>query len=312
MAGVAATRDCIGPFWPPATAAWPQNCGLMQKRAVLLVAAATLVAAALAAALAGAAVVWGGLYQVASTRQHWQVTHTLLETAMRQSVRLRARDIEEPPLADERMQLRGAACFRDKCVQCHGAPGVAQGDIGKSMQPLPGPLVDARRYWRPRELYWVTRHGIKMSGMPAWEFRLTDEELWEVVAFMQRLPDLNAAQYAGWMQRAVPAPACGRGAQTPVPATATDVERGREALHQYACNACHTIPGVTSSSPHVGPPLEGIGRRQLIAGTLANTPENMARWILQTQQVKPGTAMPQLDVAPQDARDIAAYLATLR
>lgn len=284
----------------------------MQKRAVLLVALATLCAAALAAALVAAVVVGGGLYQVASTRQHWQVTHTLLETAMRQSVRLRARGIEEPPLADERMQLRGAGCFRDKCVQCHGAPGVAQGDIGKSMQPLPGPLVDARRYWRPRELYWVTRHGIKMSGMPAWEFRLTDEELWALVAFMQRLPDLNAARYADWMQRAPAAPACGRGTATAAPVMAVDVERGREALHQYACNACHTIPGVTGSSPHVGPPLRGIGSRQLIAGTLDNTPDNLARWILQTQQVKPGTAMPQLDVAPQDARDMAAYLGTLR
>jgi mono/diheme cytochrome c family protein len=172
--------------------------------------------------------------------------------------------------------------------------------------------VDARRYWRPRELYWVTRNGIKMSGMPAWEFRLTDEELWAVVAFMQRLPDLNAAQYADWMQRAPPAPACGRGPQTPAPAMAADVDRGREALHQYACSACHTIPGVTSSSPHVGPPLHGMGGRKLIAGTLVNTPENMARWILQTQQVKPGTAMPQLAVTPQDARDMAAYLSTLR
>lgn len=284
----------------------------MQKRAVLLVALATLCAAAFAAALVAAVVVGGGLYQVASTRQHWQVTHTLLETAMRQSVRLRAQGIEEPPLADERMVLRGAGCFRDKCVQCHGAPGVAQGEIGKSMQPLPGPLVDARRYWRPRELYWVTRHGIKMSGMPAWEFRLTDEELWAIVAFMQRLPELNAAQYAEWVRRAPPAPACGRGTATPAPSMAADVERGRQALHQYACNACHTIPGLTSSSPHVGPPLQGIGSRQLIAGTLANSPDNLARWILHTQQVKPGTAMPQLDVAPQDARDMAAYLATLR
>lgn len=284
----------------------------MQKRAVLLVALATLCAAAFAAALVAAVVVGGGLYQVASTRQHWQVTHTLLEAAMRQSVRLRAQGIEEPPLADERMVLRGAGCFRDKCVQCHGAPGVAQGEIGKSMQPLPGPLVDARRYWRPRELYWVTRHGIKMSGMPAWEFRLTDEELWAIVAFMQRLPELNAAQYAEWVRRAPPAPACGRGTATPAPSMAADVERGRQALHQYACNACHTIPGLTSSSPHVGPPLQGIGSRQLIAGTLANSPDNLARWILHTQQVKPGTAMPQLDVAPQDARDMAAYLATLR
>jgi mono/diheme cytochrome c family protein len=290
-----------------------QNRGRMQKRKVLLIAAATTAALGVAALLVAAGVIYSGVYNVASTRQHWQVTHTVLETAMRQSVRLRARAIAEPPLADERMALRGAACFRDKCVQCHGAPGVAPSDIGKSMQPLPGPLVDAAHHWRARELYWVTRHGIKMSGMPAWEYRLADSELWDLVAFMERLPQLNAPQYAQWLARAPAAPACGRGPDTPLPpAAALDWERGRHALHQYACTACHTIPGVTSSQPQVGTPLAGMGSRRLIAGTLPNTPENLALWLMQTQQVKPGTAMPQLGVAPQDARDMAGYLARLK
>jgi mono/diheme cytochrome c family protein len=286
-----------------------------KKRPVLLVAAATTAALGLAAAVVGSAVVFGGFYDVASTTQHWQLTYSVVETTMRQSVRLRARDIAEPPLADERMALRGAGCFRDRCVQCHGAPGVAPDDIGKSMQPLPGPLVDARQRWRPRELYWLTRHGIRMSGMPAWEFRLPDADLWALVAFMQRLPDLDAGRYADWMRRAPPAPACGREAEATAAvaaAPAVDVERGRIALHQHACSACHRIPGVTGGHVHVGPPLAGVGSRRLIAGVLANTPGNMARWITHTQQVKPGTAMPQLSVPEQDARDIAGYLATLR
>lgn len=283
-----------------------------KKKIVLVTIAATLVALAAGGALVAGAVVYGGLYNVATTAQHLQPTHTVLERAMRQSVRLRARNIEEPPLADERMVLQGASCFRDKCVQCHGAPGVAQGDIGKSMQPLPGPLVDAAQHWKPRELYWVTRHGIKMSGMPAWELRMSEAELWAVVAFMQQLPQLNAQQYRDITQPKPAVPACGRERQQ-VPAWAPgDQERGRRALFQYACSACHTIPGVTSSSPQVGPPLEGIGSRTLIAGVLANTPQNLERWLRETQQVKPLTAMPQLEVTEQDARDIAAYLATLR
>jgi cytochrome c1 len=292
-----------------------QNPGFMRKRPVILVAVLTTAVLALAAALAGAAVVFGGLYNVAASAPHLQVTYSLMETAMRQSVQLRARNIEEPPLADERMALRGAGCFRDKCVQCHGGPGVAQDDIGRSMQPLPGPLVDARRHWRPRELYWLTRHGIKMSGMPAWEFRLSEQEMWEVVAFMQRLPGMGPAGYADWMRRAPPAPACGRDA---LPATAEELaappdrDRAVRALTQHACVACHVVPGLTGAQAHVGPTLEGIGRRRLIAGTLANTPENMALWLMQTQKVKPGTAMPQLGVAERDARDMAAFLATLR
>ena len=284
---------------------------MRQNKQVLLIASLTLAAVLAGGLLVAAAVVYGGLYNVASTSQHLQPTHSLLEVAMRQSVRLRARNVETPPLTDELTVLRGAACFRDKCVQCHGAPGVAQNDIGKSMQPLPGPLVDAAPRFRPRELYWVIREGIKMSGMPAWEYRLTDGELWSVVAFLQRLPELNAPQYAALVAKSPPAPACGRELQMAAVPAPADPKRGAQAVHQYACSACHTIPGITSSFPQVGPPLAGIAGRALIAGVLANSQQNMERWLRETQQVKPGTAMPQLGVAPQDARDIAAYLATL-
>lgn len=283
----------------------------MRTKPVLLTVAVTLaVLLAVAAALA-AAMVYGGLYNVAATEQHLQPVFSALEKAMRQSVRLRARGIEPPPLADGALVLRGAGCFRDKCAQCHGAPGVAQGDIGKSMQPLPGPLVDAPLHWNARELYWVTRHGIRMSGMPAWQYRLADAELWAVVAFMQRLPELNAAQYAALLHTAPAAPACGAELHDQPARLAGDAERGKRALFQYACNACHSIPGVTGAQVHVGPPLEGIARRTMIAGTLANTQENLVLWLRATQRVKPLTAMPQLGVSEQDARDIAAYLGTL-
>ena len=286
---------------------------IMRKKTVLLTFAATLAGVLFGAVLTAVAVVYSGIYDVAASTQHLQPTFTMLETAMRQSVRLRARDIEPPPLDNDQMVLRGAACFRDKCVQCHGGPGVAQNDIGKSMQPLPGPLVDARRRWRPRELYWLTRHGIKMSGMPAWQLRLTEDELWSVVAFMQRLPDLDPQQYAQMASRAPAPPACGRelpGAAVP-PLTVGDSKRGQLALFQYACNACHSIPGVVGSATRVGPPLDGIASRALIAGKLPNTQENLVHWLRRTQEVKPHTAMPQLGVTEQDARDMAAYLSTL-
>lgn len=278
----------------------------------------TVAALGLAGVAAGALVVYGGLYDVAATQQHFQPVYSLLETAMHQSVKMRARNIEPPRLDDERLVMRGAACFRDKCVQCHGAPGVAQGDIGKSMQPLPGPLVDARHHWKPRELYWLTKHGIRMSGMPAWEFRLPEEDLWSVVAFMARLPDLTPQQYAEatrveatGVQGAPVRTACGPAAAA-APLRVADAQRGARALYQYACSACHTIPGITGSSPNVGPPLAGIGGRSLIAGKLANTPDNMVRWLRQTHEVDPLTAMPEMGVSEQDAHDIAAYLAALR
>lgn len=291
-------------------------------RAVVL----TLCGVASAAALAAAVFVASGVYSVAATHTHFQFVYDMLETTMRQSVQRKARDVPVPAdLGTPARVQRGAACFRAHCVQCHGAPGVAQGPIGRGMQPLPGPLVDAHLRWQPRELYWITRHGIRMSGMPAWEFRLPDEDLWALVAFVGRLPQMAPTDYAAATRQIQPGGAsrdpgaarvdgCGFSqAQRDAPAQrGPDLERGRTALSQYACAACHTIPGVTSSAPQVGPPLAGLARRSLIAGKLANTPDNMVRWLRDPRTVDPLTSMPDLEVSETDARDMAAYLATLR
>ena len=281
----------------------------MKPFPALTLAAGLLTALAVAA---GAVVVYSGAYNVGATTQHWQPVYSLLETTMRYAVQRRARDIEPPALDGAQRIARGALLYQDKCVQCHGAPGVAQGDIGKSMQPLPGPLVDALQRWRPREIYWITRHGIKMSGMPAWAFRLSDDQLWDVVAFVQHLPTLTPQAYAQATQGATPTMSPAMSAEvSPTLRRPADAGRGLQALYQYACSACHTIPGVTGSSPNVGPPLAGMASRSLVAGRLANTPDNLVQWLRHPQTIKPLTAMPDLGVTEADARDMAAYLATL-
>jgi mono/diheme cytochrome c family protein len=269
--------------------------------------AATLAALAVASAALGWLALESGWYHVGATSQHWQVVHTVLERGMRESVRFHARDIIAPPLDGAATIARGAALYRDNCVQCHGAPGVAQQDFGKAMQPVPGPLVDAAARWRSRELYWITRNGIKMSGMPAWEFHLADGDLWAVVAFVGKLPALSAGEYAAVTAGVVAAPPASGGAILP-----GDPRRGRIALTQYACNACHMIPGVTGSTVYVGRPLKDIGARKFIAGSLPNTQENLMRWIMNPEEIDPQTAMPTLGVSARDARDISAYLLTLR
>jgi cytochrome c len=94
--------------------------------------------------------------------------------------------------------------------------------------------------------------------------------------------------------------------------TRGEPSRGREAIARYGCGACHTVPGVDGASGLVGPPLNNIGSRTILAGQLPNTPENMILWIRQPQQVESNTQMPNLHVTPRDARDMAAYLYTLR
>jgi mono/diheme cytochrome c family protein len=166
------------------------------KRLVLITVAATLAASAALAAAAGTLLLFSGWYNIGATVQHWQPVYTLLEHVMHYSVRHHAAGIRPPELGAPQTLQRGAALYREHCAQCHGGPGVAQAGIGKSMQPVPGPLVDAARRWKPAEMYWITRHGIKMSGMPAWEFRLEDEDIWAVVAFLGKLPALSPQDYA--------------------------------------------------------------------------------------------------------------------
>ena len=166
-----------------------------RTRLILKTAIATLLLAGVAAALAGAVVLKSGWYNIGATRQHFQIVHTVLEQGMRDSVRHHARGVPVPAPASPQQVRRGAAVYRDNCAQCHGGPGFAQSNLGKSMQPLPGPLVDAARHWKAAELYWITRNGIKMSGMPAWEYHLDDSDLWAVVGFVQHLPQLTPKAY---------------------------------------------------------------------------------------------------------------------
>ncbi len=91
-----------------------------------------------------------------------------------------------------------------------------------------------------------------------------------------------------------------------------NVKRGQQFIYSYSCGACHTIPGVAEAKGTVGPPLQAFAERSYIAGSLENTPENLAHWIRTPQQIEPGTAMPDLGVTREQAVDIAAYLYTLR
>lgn len=91
-----------------------------------------------------------------------------------------------------------------------------------------------------------------------------------------------------------------------------DARRGTDLVKQYHCGTCHDIPGVAGADGNVGPPLHRIGTRTYIAGYIQNSPDNMADWIEDPQRVLPGNAMPRMGIPQKDARDIAAFLYTLK
>ncbi len=259
---------------------------------------------ALAAALGLLATIYSGLYDVTALRQHTHPVHWALDTGMRRAVQQHARAVKVPSLEDPALARRGQVLYRDSCLQCHGAPGVAPEPFARGLMPLPNNLAQTAREWTPAELYWVTRNGLKMTAMPAWAFRYSDEELWAIVAFLRVLPQLTVADFAAFKGEAIPS------REKTTPAT-PDPKRGATALLQYACTSCHKIPGIVGADAHVGPPLAGIASRKYLAGRLPNTPENLIRWIRDPQSVNPATLMPRLDVTEAHARDIVAFLATL-
>jgi mono/diheme cytochrome c family protein len=262
--------------------------------------------ALLAAAVAGAGlVIYAGWYNI-SADQHLAPTFHVLDYALSRAVRQHAGDVVVPPLDDPALARRGLALYRAHCVRCHGAPGVAPEPFALGMTPAPAMLAHTAREWTPAELYWVVKRGIKMTGMPAWEYRMGEDDLWAVVAFLLELPLISPAQY-----RAMDAPSHRHDGHAKA-ARASDAKRGREAIQHYACVTCHRIPGIVGENAPVGPPLEGIGTRRYIAGLLPNTAENMARWLRNPHAIDRDSAMPDLGVTERDARDMAAYLATLR
>jgi cytochrome c2 len=91
-----------------------------------------------------------------------------------------------------------------------------------------------------------------------------------------------------------------------------DARRGADLIKNYHCGGCHEIPGIAGADGNVGPPLQRIGTRTYIAGYIQNSPDNMADWIEDPQRALPGNAMPRMGIPQKDARDIAAFLYTLK
>ena len=274
-----------------------------------------ITALGLLAASAGAACVYFGVYNVAATEQHTAPVYWLLNIAMRRAAIEHSEDLPVPPLDNAARIERGFALYRTHCVNCHGAPGVAPDAFALGMTPVPANLALTGRDWSAAEIYWIVRYGIKMTGMPAWEFRLNDEALWDLVAYVKHLPELSPRDYGAQLRAAdaiaeQPQPAALQQAQPPSTLRG-DAERGKIAMQQYACVSCHQVPGVVGAVHPVGPPLKGIAHRGFIGGVLPNTRENMVRWLRDPQAVAPHSAMPNLGVSMQHANDLAAYMETL-
>lgn len=139
--------------------------------------------------------VYTGAYNVAATDPHTDVVRWTLDTTMHRSVEDRSSDITPPEQVSGEALSTGATIYANTCAHCHGAPGVERPPWATNMRPQPPRLTHAAAEWEAREVFWIVKHGIKMTGMPAFGPEHGDETLWGVAAFVKRLPAMTAQEY---------------------------------------------------------------------------------------------------------------------
>ncbi len=142
----------------------------------------------------GAAYVYGGWYDIGADAAHSPVVYWFARTVRDRSIAARATDIAVPLLDDPKMLSIGAGQYATMCSGCHLAPGYDKDETWEGLYPRPPKLYEGTDL-TPGEIFWVLKHGIKMSGMPAWGQTHDDEELWAITAFVERLPKLDPQQY---------------------------------------------------------------------------------------------------------------------
>jgi mono/diheme cytochrome c family protein len=156
------------------------------------------------ALLIGAAVVaiYAGLYNIAADVPHTQPVYWLLDTIRERSVIARARDIVVPNDLDDANRISKAASeYAEMCSGCHLAPGMKRTEISQGLYPR-APELRRGTDLTPAEQFWIIKHGVKMTGMPAWGITHDDELLWDVVAFVRKLPEMTLEQYQTMVKNA--------------------------------------------------------------------------------------------------------------
>ncbi len=155
--------------------------------------------------LAGLGFIYSGVYPMGADVPHNRLTYRALETLREQSIARAAADIQVPDLSDAELLLAGGPDYNDMCAQCHLKPGVKRSDMSIGLYPSPPSLslaLDDHEHTHAggnaasaKRQFWIIKHGIKASGMPAWGPTHDDQRIWAMVAFIQKLPTLTPEQY---------------------------------------------------------------------------------------------------------------------
>ena len=174
----------------------------MNKRARIWKWAGIGAVAVIAIGAAGLGFVYSGAYDVAADVPHTRLVYWLLDTARNRSVAVRAQSVEAPrDLSTPTRVSAGAGLYAEMCSGCHLAPGMEKTEIAQGLYPAAPELADGTDL-SPGEAFWIIKHGIKMTGMAAWGRTHNDTLIWDMVAFLQKLPTLSPDAYKALVKSA--------------------------------------------------------------------------------------------------------------
>lgn len=142
-----------------------------------------------------ASFLWSGIYNIGADDEHWPLVYRTLNTLRERSVVVRASRVTVPALDDPALIRQGAGNYQAMCVGCHLAPGQASSEMSRGLYPRPPQLASPARKADAAHDFWVIKHGIKASGMPAWGKSMEDAYIWGLTAFVRTLPTLSPQEY---------------------------------------------------------------------------------------------------------------------
>jgi cytochrome c553 len=185
-----------------------------------------------------ALIVLSGVIPIRASSGHWAVTHAFLDFVKTRSVSTYSWGVRAPALDDEGLVLKGASHYETACLPCHGGPGREVPLAVTAMTPAPPELNEEQlSRWTDEELFVIVKHGIKFTGMPGWPAQQRDDEMWAMVAFLRRLPGLDAAAYRHMVHGdASRASGSGSAADAPTPSV------------RDTCARCHGVGGTGRSA----------------------------------------------------------------
>jgi mono/diheme cytochrome c family protein len=156
---------------------------------------AGFIVALLIVAGAALAIMYTGSYDVAANVPDNPIVEWYLSNTMIRSVTSRANSIKAPAQFTDQQARAGFSIYKDTCIYCHGAPGKEPAEISKGLNPDAPDLSDAVSDMTSAELFWIIKNGIKMTGMASYGKIHNDDEIWNLVAFVQRLPKMTPEEY---------------------------------------------------------------------------------------------------------------------